>query len=157
MVHATQYLRYIHSPTQFHEIQTELNKSLDFSVVPDYPPLVYYQMKKLASSHFRVTNIHTDSIPGQLYAFRIHNLRTLHHTDLENRFMQGCQTIFAGWSPANPLPNPKYLERVMLKNREKSFSRSVHAPISAIGREQISPQPPPTGPNRHSAYVNIRQ
>jgi hypothetical protein len=36
LVHATQYLRYIHSPTQFHEIQTELNKSLHFSVVPDY-------------------------------------------------------------------------------------------------------------------------
>jgi hypothetical protein len=28
LVHATQYLRYIHSPTQLETIQTELNKSM---------------------------------------------------------------------------------------------------------------------------------
>jgi hypothetical protein len=34
------------------------------------PPLVYYQVKQLASSHFWLTNIHKDSIPGQIYAFK---------------------------------------------------------------------------------------
>jgi len=43
----------------------------------------------------------------------------------------------------------------MLKNREKTFSRSLHAPISDIWRKQLSPQPPSTGPNTHSAYIVI--
>ena len=99
-------------------------------------PLRYYQMKQVASSHFRLTNIHTDSIPGQLYTFRLHNLRNLHNNGLESRFTQSCQTIFAGWSITDPLPYPKYLERVMLKNRQKSLSRSLPPPISDIWRKQ---------------------
>jgi hypothetical protein len=116
---------------------------------------MYYQMKQLANSHFRLTNIHKDSVPGQLYAFRIHNLRNLHPTDLENRFIQGCQTIFAGWSPSEPLPQPKYLERVLIQNRKRSFARSLHARISAIWRMQLRSQPPPTEPTRHNSYVAI--
>ena len=96
------------------------------------PPLMHYQMKQLASSHFRLTNIHKHSILGQIYAFRSHNLRNLHQTDLEKRIIQDCQTIFTAWSPSEPLPQPKYLERVLIQNREKSFGRSLHAPISAI-------------------------
>ena len=122
---------------------------------PGIPPLMYYQMKQLASSHFRMTNIHKDSIPGQIYAFRIHNLRNFHQTDLENRFVQGCQTIFTGWSPSEPLPQPKYLERVLIHNREKSFGRSLHTPISTIWRMQLRPQPPPTEPTRHNSYIAI--
>jgi hypothetical protein len=43
----------------------------------------------------------------------------------------------------------------MPKNREKSFSRSLHAPISDIWRQQLRPLPTPTEPNRHSAYIVI--
>jgi hypothetical protein len=59
------------------------------------PPLIYYQMKQLASSHFRLTNIHKDYI-------------------------------------SEPLPQPKYLKRVLIQNRVKSFGRSLHASISTI-------------------------
>jgi hypothetical protein len=43
----------------------------------------------------------------------------------------------------------------MLKNREKSFSRSLHTPILDIWRKQLRPQPPPTESNSHSAYIAI--
>jgi hypothetical protein len=61
----------------------------------------------------------------------------------------------AGWSIADLLPYPKYLERVMLKNWEKSFSRSLHAPISDIWRKQLRPQSNPTGSDRHRVYIAI--
>jgi hypothetical protein len=81
LVHATQYIRYIHSPTQLKTIQTQLNKSLQSSFgcsgLPStlqaelgIPSLQYYQMKQLASSHFRLTKIHQHALPGQIYAFR---------------------------------------------------------------------------------------
>jgi hypothetical protein len=40
------------------------------------PPLVFYQMKQLACSYFRLTNSHKHSIPGQIYAFRTHTFDT---------------------------------------------------------------------------------
>ena len=148
LVQAPQYLQYIHSPTQLENIQSGLNKSMKSvfgcSGLPSIlqadlgiPPLVYYQMKQLATSHFRLTNTHYDSIPGQLYAFRTHNLRNLYQTDLESRFILDCRTIFPEWSPADPIPQPKYLERVMIQNREKSFGRFLHAPISTIWRMHL--------------------
>jgi hypothetical protein len=76
--------------------------------------------------------IHHHAIPGQIYAFRSHNLQYLHQTDLENRILQSCQTIFTDWSPSEALPQPKYLERVLIKNQEKSFGRSLHAPMMII-------------------------
>jgi hypothetical protein len=95
LVHATQYIRYIHSPTQLKTIQTQLNKSLQStfgcSGLPSslqaelgIPPLQYYQMKQLASSHFRLTQIHQHALPGQIYAFRTHNLPHLDPIDLSN-------------------------------------------------------------------------
>jgi hypothetical protein len=117
LVHATQYLRYIHSHTQLQKIQTELNKSMQsvFGCVGlpstlqadlGIPPLVFYQMKQLACSHFRLTNSHKYSIPGQIYAFRTHNLRHLQRSDLENRIIRDCQTVFSEWSPSEPFPQP---------------------------------------------------
>ena len=102
LVHATQYIRYIHSPTQLKTIQTQLNKSLQStfgcSGLPStlqaelgIPPLQYYQMKQLTCSHFRLTKIHQHDLPGQIYAFRTHNLPHLDPIDLENRILQELQ------------------------------------------------------------------
>jgi hypothetical protein len=166
LVHATQYIRYIHSPTQLKTIQTQLNKSLPStfgcSGLPStlqaelgIPPLQYYQMKQLASSHFRLTKIHQHALPGQIYSFRTHNLPHLDPIDLENRILQSCKTIFTVWSPSKALPQPKYLEKVLTQNQEKSFGRSLHVPISNIWRLQLRPQPPNQEPSRHNAYVAI--
>jgi hypothetical protein len=167
LVHATQYLRYIHSFSQLQKIQSELNKSMQSTFVFGLPStlqtelgiplLMYYQTKQLASSHFRLTNIHQYSILGQIYAFRSHNVRNLHQTDLETRIVQGCQTIFSDFCGllSEPLPQPKYLERVLIQNREKSFGRSLHAPISTIWRIQLRTQPPPTKPTRYNSYIAI--
>ncbi len=166
MVHATQYIRYIHSPTQLKKIQTELNKSMQStfgcSGLPStlqgdlgIPPLQYYQMKQLASFHFRLTKMHQHSIPGQICAFRSHNLQYLSQTDLENRILHSCQTIFINWSPSEALPQPKNLERVLIQNQEKSFGRSLHVPITNIWRLQLRPQPPNTEPTRHNAFIAI--
>ena len=43
----------------------------------------------------------------------------------------------------------------MIQNQEKSFGRSLHAPISNIWRLQIRPQSTNQEPTRHSAYVTI--
>jgi hypothetical protein len=115
------------------------------------PPLMFYQTKQLAYSHSRLTNSHKHSIPGQIYAVRTHNLRHLQQTDLENRIIRGYQTVLTEWSPPEPLPQPKYLERVSIQNREKSFGRSLHAPLSNIWRMQLRPQPCPHG--AYSAYL----
>jgi hypothetical protein len=166
LVHATQYLRYIHSHTQLQKIQTELNKSMQsvFGCVGlpstlqadlGIPPLMLYQMKQLACSHFRLTNSDKNSIPGQIFAFKTHNLRHLQQSDLENRIIRGCQTVFSEWSPSEPLPQPKYLERVLITNREKSFGRSLQVPLSNIWRIQLRPQPPPTEPTWHTSYIDI--
>jgi hypothetical protein len=125
------------------------------------PPLVFYQMKQLAYSHFRLTNSHKYSIPGQIYAFRTHNLRHLHNncqqSDLENRIIRGCQPSSQSGLRQNHylLPQPKYLERVLITNREKSFGRSLQVPLSNIWRLQLRPQPPPTEPTRHTPYIDI--
>jgi hypothetical protein len=119
------------------------------------PPLVFYQMKQPACSHFRLTNSHKHSISGQIYAFRTHNLRHLQQSDLENRIIRGCKPVFSEWSPSKPLPQPKYLERVLITNREKSFGRSLHVPLSNFWRLQVRPQPPPTEPTRHTSYLDI--
>ena len=166
LVHATQYLRYIHFPTQLNEIQSEVNNSMQsafegfglhstFQADLGIPPLVYYQMKQLPCSYFWLTSIHTNSITGQFYPFRIYNPRNLHHKDLETRFIQSCRTTFAGWAPADPLPHPKYFKRVMLKNREKTFNRALHDPVSVIWWMKLRPQPLPTGPTRHSADIAV--
>ena len=52
-------------------------------------------------------------------------------------------------------PQPKYLEKVLIQNQEKSFGRSLHVPISNIWRLQLRPQPPNQEPTRHNAYVAI--
>lgn len=92
-------------------------------------------------------SVRTPSQAGQIYAFRTHNPRNLHHTDLEYGFLQSCQTMFPGWAMTAPLPYPKYLDRVMIKleNKEKSFGRSPHALISDMWRRQLRSQPPHTG------------
>jgi hypothetical protein len=116
---------------------------------------MFYQMKQLACSHFRLTNSHKYSIPGQIYAFRTHNLRHPQRSDLENRIIRDCQTVFSEWSPTEPLPQPKYLERVSITNHEKSFGRSLHVPFSNIWRLQLRPQSPPTDPTQHTSYIDI--
>jgi hypothetical protein len=63
--------------------------------------------------------------------------------------------LFPGWSSSEPLPQPRYLERVLTQNREKSFGRTLHAPISAIWRSHLRPQPLPTEPSRHNSYILI--
>jgi hypothetical protein len=51
---------------------------------------------------------------------------------------------------------PRYLERVMFKNRETSFGRSLHAPpLSRISVARNCEHRTPTGATRHSAYVAI--
>ena len=69
--------------------------------------------------------------------------------------MQSCKTIFTDWSSSKALPQPKYLEKVLTQNQEKSFGRSLHVPISNIWRLQLRPQPPNQEPTRHNAYVAI--
>ena len=166
LVHATQYIRYIHSPSHLKTIQTQLNKSLQStfgcSGLPStlqaelgIPPLQYYQTKQLASSHFRLTKIHQHALPGQIYTFRTHNLPHLDPIDLENRILQSCKTIFTYWCPSESLPQPKYLEKVLIQNQEIFFGRSLHVPISNIWRLQLRPQPPDQEPTRHNAYVAI--
>jgi hypothetical protein len=158
LVHATQYLRYIHSHTQLEKIQTELNKSLQsvFGCVGlpstlqadlGIPPLMFYQTKQLACSHFRLTNLHKHSIPGQIYAFRTHNLRHLKQTDLENRIIRGCQTVFTEWSPPEPLPQPKYLERsVNSESGEVLRKISPRSSLKHLADATAAPTPP------HGAY-----
>jgi hypothetical protein len=95
------------------------------------------------------------SIPGQIYAFRTHNLRHPQQSDLEKRIIRGCKIVSSEWSPSEPLPQPKYLERVLITNREKSFGQSLHVPLSNIWWLQQRPQPPPTEPTRHTSYIDI--
>jgi hypothetical protein len=110
LVHATQYIRYIHSPTQLKTIQTQLNKSLQSTFgCSGLPSTLQAELgiPPLVSSHFRLTQIHQHAISGQIYAFRTHNLPHLDPTDLENRILQSCKTIFTDWSPPKALPQPK--------------------------------------------------
>ena len=75
--------------------------------------------------------------------------------DQEIRFIQNCQSLFPGWSHLQPLPQPRYLGRVLIQNREKSFGRSLHRRISGIWWSQLRLQPLLAEPSRHSSYISI--
>lgn len=62
---------------------------------------------------------------------------------------------FPGWSHLQPLPQPRYLGRVLIQNREKSFGRSLHRRISGIWWSQLRLQPLLAEPSRHSSYISI--
>jgi hypothetical protein len=121
LVHATQYLRYTHFPIQLNEIQPEVNNSmqsafrcfgLHSTLQADLgiPPLVYYQMKQLPSSHFWLTRIHTNFHPRQILSLQDlqssksppQRSRNPIHTKLSNYLRR--------LGPGGPIPSSRILK-----------------------------------------------
>ena len=163
LVQATQYLRYIHSPSQLRGIQSAVNRSLQTTMGCDslpitlhadlgVPPLEYHQVKQHTSYLYRLTTIHEHSLPGSLLAFRIGNLSSLSDSDIETRLVRSSHTIFPAWVHTDPLPTPKYLTRVMPQNREKSYSRFLQTPISHVWRATLQSSKNATECSRLNAY-----
>ena len=165
LVQATQYIRYV-CPTQLSDIQTQLQKSLQntfdcysqpTNLMCDLgvPPIQFFRHKDLTRLHYRFSNKPKNSLLYSVYMCRIHNPAQLDPLDLEAQILHSAEHIFPLWKHPSPLPQPHYLPRVLLQNREKSFAKSLNEPLSRIWRKELNEAASTLPLSRLSAYISI--
>ena len=86
---------------------------------------------------------------------RIHKPSQLDPLDLEAQILHSAEHIFPLWKHPSPLPQPHYLPRVLLQNREKSFAKSLNDPLSRIWRKELIEAASTLPLSRLSAYISI--
>jgi hypothetical protein len=165
LVQATQYIRYVH-PSQVQAIQTELQKSLQntfdcysqpTNLLCDLgvPPLQYVRHKELTRLHYRLSNKPKDTLLNTIYMCRLGNLAQLGTSDMESYIIASAKTVFPLWKLPSQLPEPHYLTRVVQHNREKSFAKTLHKPLSDIWRKELIDTAFTPPQSRLLAYVQI--
>jgi hypothetical protein len=137
--HLLQNLRYL-KENHVDSLQVTLNSSLrrtlhvyghtdalctDMGVAP----LRLIQQAQLAQLHFRLTQVHKDSIPGTLYEITMSRFQDLPPQAMERLMKQAQNHLHP-----QPALHPPQVRKALPENKEKSYKNWLRVQVSSLWR-----------------------
>jgi hypothetical protein len=113
------------------------------------PPLRLTQQAQLAQLHFRLTQVHKDSIPGTLYEITMSRFQDLPPQAMERLMKQAQNHLHP-----QPALHPPQVRKALPENKEKSYKNWLRVQVSGLWRRELMLFKLPTqAPGRLPAYV----